>query len=285
MKQLLKKLNEPFPEDTSLRSNLLSVGGVGIFVTLFLYLIQPFDLHRYPKDPLGICVGFGIVTIIASLFFEFIVQYVFRIQKDLPSWTLWKWIINVIFLVGFISICNYLYITFLMDWGIFNWQRFGYMLFSTILVGIFPIVFSGMMVQMNAYKRNQVQAQNIQSNLVAPVQQAQLITLTSQNNSQTLRVAMSHLFYIEAQQNYVSICHFKEGEIEKTVFRNTIKQIETQLENTPLFRCHRSFMVNTKLIKKVAGNAQGLRLTLTNLPNFEVPVSRKYIPALKTLIS
>jgi len=285
VKQLLNKLNEPFPEDTSLRGNLLSVLGVGVFVTLFLYLIQPFDLNSYPKDPLGICVGFGLVTIFASLFFEFLVVYVFRIQKDIPAWTLWKWIVNVIFLIGFISICNYLYMTFLMGWGIFNWHRFGYMIFSTLVVGIFPIVFSGMMIQMNAYKRNQVQAKNIQSNLVSPIQQEQLITLTSQNNNQILQVTIAHLFYLEAQQNYVSIYHLKEGEIEKTVFRNTIKQMEMQLENTPMFRCHRSFLVNTELIEKVAGNAQGLRLSLANLPGFEVPVSRKYIPSLKSLIS
>lgn len=285
MNNLLKKLNEPFPEDTSLRNNLLSVIGIGVFVTLFLYLIQPFDLHLYPKDPLGICIGFGLVTIFASLLFEFFTMYVLRIQKDVPSWTLWKWIVNAIFLIGFISICNYLYMTILMGWGSLNWQRFGFMIFSTLVVGIFPVVFSGMMIQINAYKRNQVQAESIQSNLAATIQKEQLINLTSQNNNQTLQVAVANLFYLEAQQNYVSICHLKEGEIEKTVFRNTIKQMEAQLESTSLFRCHRSFMVNTELIENVAGNAQGLRLSLTNLPDFEVPVSRKYIPALKTLIS
>jgi len=38
------------------------------------------------------------------------------------------------------------------------------------------------------------------------------------------------------------------------------------------------------LIEKVAGNAQGLRLSLSNLSDVEIPVSRKYIAALKSLI-
>lgn len=285
MKQLLKKLNEPFPEDTSLRNNLFSVVGIGIFVTLFLYLIRPFGLNLYPKDPLGICISFGLVTIFASLLFEFITMYVFRIQKDMPSWTLWKWIVNSIMLILYISVCNYLFLTFLMGWEMFNWHRFSFMIFSTLIVGIFPIIFSGMMVQMNAYKRNQIQANSIQSSLGPPAKKEKLITLTSQNNSQTMQVTLTNIFYLEAQQNYVSICHFQEGKVEKTLFRNTIKEMEAQLQQTPFFRCHRSFLVNTELIQNVAGNAQGLRLSLVNLPDFEIPVSRKHIPALKALIS
>lgn len=285
MKQLLKKLNEPFPEDTSLRHDMLSIGGIGIFVTLFLYLIQPFGLNTYPYNPFWICLGFGVVTIVAGIAYDLFGLYVLRLAKDMPSWTLWKWILSATFLVGFIGICNYLFMTYLMGWQTFIWKRFFYMIYSTLAIGIFPIIFSGLLVQMNAYKRNQKQAANIQSTLLPVTKKEQFITLTSQNNSQTLQVPVNQLFYLEAQQNYVSICHLQEGNIEKTLFRNTIKQMETQLQGTPLFRCHRSFLVNIQLIEKVAGNAQGLRLSLVNLPDMEVPVSRKHIATLKSLIA
>ena len=285
MKQLLKKLNEPFPEDTSLRHNILSIAGVGIFVTLFLYFIQPFGLHNYPEDTFHICLGFGVVTIVAGMAYDFFGLYVLKFAKDMPSWTLWKWIINAIFLVLFIGTCNYLFMTILMGWETFVWKRFFYTVYSTLAIGIFPIIFSGLMVQMNAYKRNQKQAENIQSSLHPIANKEQVITLTSQNNSQSIQISVNHLFYLEAQQNYVSIYHLQDGNLEKTIFRNTIKQMEEQLQDTPLFRCHRSFLVNTKLIEKVAGNAQGLRLSLANLPDIEVPVSRKHIPTLKSLTS
>lgn len=285
MNNLLKKLKEPFPEDTSLQHNIRSVMSVGLFVTLFLYLLQPFGLNSYPENPIWICIGFGIVTIVAAIIYELIGMYVLRLQKDLPSWTLWKWIINAIFLVLFISICNYLYSNYLFGWEDFSWFRFQYTIYSTLAIGIFPIVFSGLMVQMNAYKRNQVQAKNIQASLIPTNTSKKLITLTSQNKNQVLKIAEDQLFYIEARQNYVSICYQKEGQITYELFRNTIKNISTQVTGTSIFRCHRSFLVNTTLIEAVAGNAQGLRLTLKEIADFEVPVSRKYIAALKALIS
>jgi len=237
VKQLLKKLSEPFPEDTSLLNNILSITGVGIFVTLFLYLIQPFGLSNYPKNPFWICLWFGIVTIVAGIVYDLFGLYVLKLAKDMPSWTLWKWILNATFLVLFIGICNYLFMTFLMGWETFVWKRFFYTVYSTLAIGIFPIIFSGLMVQMNAYKRNQKQAENIQSALPPIAKKAQLITLSSQNNNQTLQLPLDHLFYLEAQQNYVSIYHLQEGNIIKTMFRNTIKQMEEQLQGTPLFRC------------------------------------------------
>jgi DNA-binding LytR/AlgR family response regulator len=85
-------------------------------------------------------------------------------------------------------------------------------------------------------------------------------------------------------QNYVSVCFQKDGISQKELLRNTIKNLETQIQSSVLIRCHRSFMVNSDLIEKVEGNAQGLRLNLKNLEDFEVPVSRKYIPILKEII-
>ena len=285
MKQLLKKLNEPFPDTTSLRENIFFIVGVGVFVTFYLFLIKPFGLDTYPKHPFKICVGFGLVTIIAGITYDLFELYVLRHIKDAPSWTLWKWILNMMFLILFISVCNYLFMTYLMGWQSFVWEHFLAMVYNTLAIGVFPIVFSGLMLQMNAYKRNQKQAKNIQSALPPIAKKEQLITLTSQNKSQTLQLPIAHLFYLEAQQNYVAICYLQEGAIAKTMFRNTIKQMESQLENTSLFRCHRSFLVNIQLIEKVAGNAQGLRLSLVDLPDMEIPVSRKYISTLKALIS
>lgn len=285
MKQFLKKLNEPFPEDTSLRHNVQSIIGIGLFVTFFLYFLRPFGLHDYPKNPIWICLRFGVLTILAGIVYDLFGTYVLNLKKDGPSWTLWKWIINAIGIVLFISICNYLFMTFLMGWGFFNWYRFTNMLFSTFIVGIFPIIFSGMIVQMNAYKRNQKQATNLQATLATPEESTQIITVTSQNNSQSLTIPITDLLYIEAMQNYVAIGSIQEGKFEKALFRNTITQMEVQLANTSLFRCHRSFLVNIHLIENVAGNAQGLRLTLKELPDVKIPVSRKYIPALKKLIT
>lgn len=284
MKQLLKKLNDPFPESNSFREDFLFIIGVGIFVTLFLYLLRPFGIHRYPSNPFWVCATFGIITIVVSSTYEFFCTYILKLQKDVPTWTLGKWILFTLGLVCLIGTSNYLFLVY-MNWASTDWQAFTQIFIGTIFIGIFPIVLSGMMIQMNAYKRNNVQAKNMQE--VLPVYKTTIhnITLNGQTNQPPLNLPIHELYYLEAMQNYVSIYYQKEKEIEQILFRNTLSKMENQLKDTPVIRCHRSFLVNTNLIEKVAGNAQGLRLTLKDLPDFEVPVSRKYIPILKQRIS
>jgi DNA-binding LytR/AlgR family response regulator len=44
-------------------------------------------------------------------------------------------------------------------------------------------------------------------------------------------------------------------------------------------RCHRAFIVNTKNVSHIEGNAAGYRLSLKSTEN-KIPVSRNYGPAI-----
>lgn len=285
VKNILKRLNEPFPEDISLVNKIRSKIGIGIFVTLFLYILRPFGLTYYGNEALLICVKFGLVTVFAGVAYNLFSIYILGLKKDMSSWTLWKWIVSAIVLIIFISICNYLFMSSLEGWEGFSWANFLGMVIITFIVGIFPIIFSGMIIQMNAYKRNQIKAKDMQTGLIPKKTEALRVMLTDENNRNNYSFDLANLLYIEAMQNYVSVYHLTTGKIEKTIFRNTVKRIEVQVAKSPLIRCHRSFLVNTNLIEKVVGNAQGLRLTLKGLEDRTIPVSRKYIPLLKEIIN
>ena len=142
-----------------------------------------------------------------------------------------------------------------------------------------------MVVQIKSNQRNQIQAAALQTNFPRKEIHHEVVHLFSDNKSQDFQIPINDIFYIEAMQNYVSVCFFKNGKIEKELLRNTIKNLEAQLNSTVLVRYHRSFIVNSDLIENVEGNAQGLRLSLKNLEDFEIPVSRKYIPILKEIIN
>ena len=285
MKNLLQRINEPFPERSTTQEFLLSLTGISLFIVLFLYFFRPFGLSVYPYSLFGVCLIFGLITFSTGLLIEFTGKYLLKIQKDVPSWTLGKWMIEVTLNILLIGVFNFLYVSYLMKWKRFNLEELFIMIFFTFALGLFPLIYSGMRIQLKALNHNQQQADRLQKNLHAPPKNEQEITLYSQNKSQSIQVMVYHLLYLEAMQNYVAIYHIAEEKLQKVLFRITLSQMEKQLTDTSLFRCHRSYMVNTGLIKKVAGNAQGLRLTLDNLPDLTIPVSRKYIPQLKPLIS
>jgi DNA-binding LytR/AlgR family response regulator len=159
------------------------------------------------------------------------------------------------------------------------------MAYSTLAIGSIPVIFSGYFIQQKSDKQNQSAANDIQSQLKITPAEKTNIRLFSSNNKQQIELAENEFLYAESQQNYVAISHLKDGEIKETTLRNTLKNIQSQLPEKPFFRCHQSYLVNTSLIENVSGNAQGLRLQLKGLDSMEIPVSRKYISALKAIIA
>lgn len=283
MNQFFKKLNEPFPETDSPRENFRNVIFVGIFITLFLYFFQVGGMHHYNGNVFGICVVFGIITIVVAILYDWFIEKILKLNRSDPSWTLLRWLIYMFTLLILISIANYTFYTFL-DPEPVNWYSFYLIVLNTMMVGLFPVVFSGLLIQIKANNTNQIQAANLQTHL--PIQEIhqETIQLFSNKKNQNFEAPTNDIFYMEAMQNYVSVCFLKEDKIQKEMLRNTIKNVEAQLEHTPLMRCHRSYIVNLDLIENVKGNAQGLRLSLKNLEDVEVPVSRKYIPLLRKMI-
>lgn len=191
----------------------------------------------------------------------------------------------MLILLILISLGNYVYYVYLAGFKNIGWEDLWSMILYTLAVGIFPVVFSGLITQIRSNQKYQIQAANLQTNLPKKEIHHEIVHLFSDNKNQDFQIHIDNLFYIEAMQNYVSVCFQKDGTTKKELIRNTIKNMEVQLQSTVLIRCHRSYIVNSDLIENVEGNAQGLRLTLKNLAEPKVPVSRKYIPILKEFIN
>jgi DNA-binding LytR/AlgR family response regulator len=83
--------------------------------------------------------------------------------------------------------------------------------------------------------------------------------------------------------NYVNVYWDENNTLKTTMLRSTLSDLATQLLVLPsVFRCHRGWLVNTRKVSRVQGNAQGLRLSL-NLLSQHVPVSRGNIQAYRQL--
>lgn len=280
----LQKWKEPFPDSNSFSSELQTSFGIGLFVTLFLFLIRPFGMHQLPYSSwkvLQICSYFGLVTIGIIVLYNQMNHWLFSIDKESPQWTLGRWFMYTLILILFIALGNFLLNIYVLGFSTFSWNGLFQVIFSTFLVGIFPIVFAGMYSQIQNLKRNQAQAEQITPPKPVVTTSLPLVELPTTTTTSGLEVPLPHLLYIESMQNYVSVCYLKEGKPQRELLRNTLSTIEQLLPADAFLRCHRSFIVNLQQIEHIKGNAQGLKLHLHQLPNFFVPVSRKYIPILK----
>ena len=99
--------------------------------------------------------------------------------------------------------------------------------------------------------------------------------LTAENGRDRYTFDAGAILFISAQGNYVEVTE-KTDKLRTVLLRSSLRRIENQLGDCPsLVRCHRAYIINTKKIRKAAGNAQGLSLILGDTDK-KIPVARAY---------
>lgn len=106
------------------------------------------------------------------------------------------------------------------------------------------------------------------------------ITISSEKASEIIRLPLNDLLYIRAMQNYIEVVSKESDDADRKIIRGTLKDIQNALEQYPLIRIHRSYLVNLMNISAVKRRAQGLEVTLFGL-NIPLPISRSYTKAFK----
>ena len=149
------------------------------------------------------------------------------------------------------------------------------------MVGVFPIIFSGLWTQLKAKKTHVAEAEQLEMEPLKVIDSPTPLIISSQNKKHQIQLFAHQFYFAEAMQNYVNLYYLEEEKMKKEIIRNTIINIEKSLLGTNIIHCHRSYLVNVDQVEKVEGNAQGLRLILKELDDIMVPVSRKYIVTLK----
>lgn len=276
-RQVKKFLNQPYPDEDSLRSIIIGAISTSFIVFMVLALFVPFGLSETGSKSTMYAAIFGLISGLTSLIVELFSKYVLKIRRDVADWKFWKWILSTLILIFIITIANYYYGIYAFGW---SGSSFYSMIYNTFAVGIFPVVFFGSFNLIRKLKANQLIATEVTYN--HPISRAFAnVSLPIKNSTKTFEVDPAKIIFLEAMQNYVLIHYLDSNDvIQMETHRNTISFIEGFLKDFGIKRTHRSFLVNPSMIKSVSGNAQGLKLELKH-GTYVVPVSRKYIQEFK----
>ena len=111
----------------------------------------------------------------------------------------------------------------------------------------------------------------------------QELTLTgTTNESVTLQV--SHLLYIAAVGNYVTVHHLRDGQVHTDMLRATMKQTEETLHDYPMIvRCHRAFLVNLSQVEQIVSHSGSTQLLIKHCHE-SLPVSRSNMAQVRAAI-
>jgi hypothetical protein len=288
-------LKSPYPFEDSTLSLFMSGLGSGLFVFLFFAVFEPFGFSLLPEVPRrALFIGYGLVTcsaIIANGMLPVRLRPRFFHEEN---WSLGRQILWMCWVTLTIGLgCYLLSGAVCAHYGLpAQWVRMRTIVLDTFIIAIFPITFINLANYASLLRRNAriVQEANLhleQSTARGPLPEKMLplqVELVAANNKDTFRVALADLLFIQAEENYVQIYH-KSEKPGRVLLRSSLTRMERQLRPfyPRLFRCHRTCIVNTAQIAKVAGNAQGLKLTLKDSPDV-IPVARRFVYEFRRMI-
>lgn len=277
-------LIQPYPFEKGWNRAFRTGLWAGAFVALFLYFFRPFGMQINRGEEwayLKICSFFGLVTLAVMLIVSSLSVILPKIFDE-EKWLVWKEILFNIFFVGCVGAGNLLLARFL--WHVpLNAGTFATWQVLTFAVGIFPIMFGAYMGQMKMNRRYVAEAaqMSLQVHPHAITMHSQ-VTLTGDNQNETLQLDTSSILFLSAADNYVQVFYTEDGRLKKRILRATMKKMEEALAGYPqFFRCHRTYIANLDKLENVSGNAQGYRLHLAGADE-TIPVSRNLNETLRT---
>lgn len=106
-----------------------------------------------------------------------------------------------------------------------------------------------------------------------PEKKDNIVDLKS-DTREVLRINLKNLLFVEAQENYSRIVWLENDQVKERLLRVTLKNIEVQIPDAGIVRCHRSFMINTIVRFNILGNSNGYHLRSDLFPD-TIPISRR----------
>ncbi len=249
-----------------------------VIVFLILYLLQPFGLNMYQGNKLLISLLFGAITFGCCLVFGLAIR---PFHQHVTPWRIWHEALSVLLMILFVGICNFFVCSFVYHFPI-RIDIFLLFLYWTLVVSVFVAICS---ISLNYYRYLRHQLETLLDKTTE--EQADIIVTIHDTTvrGNDLQLPINDLLYIEAQKNNVAVSFVKDGKVATTEVHTTLAAVLDDLQDYQnIFQCHRSFVVNLNNITSAQGNSNGYQLKLGQSPAL-VPVSRTYVPKLRTFLA
>lgn len=116
-------------------------------------------------------------------------------------------------------------------------------------------------------------------NLIQPevVHRKKRIAFPDEKGEIKITIELNHLVYIESADNYATIHYINKERLSRFPIRNSLKWFEQNLiDDTPLVRCHRSYIINLDRVKVLKKTKDGIFMESDVAQISDIPVSKTY---------
>lgn len=206
----------------------------------------------------------GVLVVVVSR----IIMYHIRLRFTIRLWHYLVWVMAEVFFMGlFYSLYQKLILTdprFLPDLIVVSVQ-------NTALVLLLPYSVLWLYFSWSENKKKLESMGQVQEH------QKGMVHFNDERGLLRLSLKTEHILYLEAADNYIYIHYLGNGKAERYLLRNNLKKLSEELADSPLVRCHRSFMVNSEKVKLIRRGKDGLLLELDLPEMLTIPVSKTFV--------
>jgi len=104
-----------------------------------------------------------------------------------------------------------------------------------------------------------------------------LIAFLDEKGEFKISIVLENLLYVDSADNYATIHYLNKSNKSNFLIRNSLKWMEENLtKDSPLVRCHRSYIVNLDKVKVLRKTKDGIFLELDAINTPDIPVSKTY---------
>ncbi|MEP2936281.1 MAG: LytTR family DNA-binding domain-containing protein [Gilvibacter sp.] len=258
---------------TSYKKTLIVGLILGACLPIIILFLAPFDSEQYDASYKTLRIsGYGLTILVGVLLLHSLENLWYRRQNC--RWTITSELLFV--LPGFlilVSLCclyNFYIINSLSGFTVGYYLSF---------MKNFGLPFAPLLLPLWLYLRANFGEINLGSTASNASKQ---VVIYGDNKSEQLILEEASFVFAQAQQNYVTIYHVKNNELQSAVLRSTLYKIHQQLPQA--WQIHRSYLVNLAHITTVTGNSRKRELELGHF-NKTIPLSQKYYVAIKKHLS
>lgn len=266
-------LNNKIPSYIYNKQNILSlILSTAFFALVFINIYKPFSSESWymvSEFKFFIFSSLIILTGVLVVVISRIIMYYVGKKRDITVGAYAIWIILEIF---FMSLFYTIY-TIALNPDREYLSVFKESTINTALVLLLPYFIIHLYL---GYKENKRKLELIEESQSEATHTHKIYSFYDEKNELRLSVNKDNLLYIESADNYVIIWYLNKGNLTKFVLRNSMKAIEEQMVETPVIRCHRSYIVNFEQINVIRRQKDGIYLEF-GIPNVpDIPISKKY---------
>jgi len=253
----------------------------GVF--LFILFFQPFSLDRFEfNNKLIFVAGLGaivflLIVLIRITFLWFILRSYQNLSEiDAPFYfrDFLIWLLSSVAFAFYLRYVGLVSISF-------------YIMFKVVLICLAPLI---VLRLFNKFSELRIQNESLLKEIRIVTEHPEKygkdflnksIEFISENSAEKLNLVIADVILMRSADNYVEIVYKEVADIKKRLIRNTLKNVEKQVNLYSNFiRCHRTCIINTHYINKLNRRFNNYWLTLKDI-NDNIPVSRQYLLKIK----